>query len=146
MLLCSTSRCRNLDAKLRRAMRVEFKALQRRLDTHRDLRDPRSGGGARALSDRIVVMRDGVIEQAGTPAEIYDSPSSRFVAEFVGVSNILPCDVISPERRTDRRGIRRRAIAGADQPDSRQRLCLLPSDQRAPLAAPRSVSTGGGQC
>jgi iron(III) transport system ATP-binding protein len=84
----------NLDAQLRLAMRVEFKALQRRLEltaiyvTH-DQEE------ALVLSDRIVVMRDGVIEQTGMPAEIHDSPSSRFVAEFVGVSNILPCDVIT---------------------------------------------------
>jgi iron(III) transport system ATP-binding protein len=84
----------NLDAQLRLAMRVEFKALQRRLEltaiyvTH-DQEE------ALVLSDCIVVMRDGIIEQAGTPAEIHDAPSSRFVAEFVGVSNILPCDVIA---------------------------------------------------
>jgi iron(III) transport system ATP-binding protein len=82
----------NLDAQLRLAMRAEFKALQRRLEltaiyvTH-DQEE------ALVLSDRIVVMRDGVIEQAGAPAEIHDAPSSRFVAEFVGVSNILPCEV-----------------------------------------------------
>jgi iron(III) transport system ATP-binding protein len=84
----------NLDAQLRLAMRAEFKALQRRLGltaiyvTH-DQEE------ALVLSDRIMVMRDGVIEQSGTPAEIHDAPSSRFVAEFVGVSNILPCDVIA---------------------------------------------------
>jgi iron(III) transport system ATP-binding protein len=82
----------NRDAQLRLAMRAEFKALQRRLEltaiyvTH-DQEE------ALVLSDRVVVMRDGVIEQAGTPAEIHDAPKSRFVAEFVGVSNILPCDV-----------------------------------------------------
>jgi iron(III) transport system ATP-binding protein len=84
----------NLDAQLRLTMRAEFKALQRRLEltaiyvTH-DQEE------ALVLSDRIMVMRDGVIEQAGTPAEIHDAPSSRFVAEFVGVSNILPCDIIA---------------------------------------------------
>ena len=84
----------NLDAQLRLAMRAEFKALQRRLEltaiyvTH-DQEE------ALVLSDSIVVMRDGVIEQAGKPAEIHDAPRSRFVAEFVGVSNILPCDVIA---------------------------------------------------
>jgi len=84
----------NLDAQLRLAMRAEFKALQRRLGltaiyvTH-DQEE------ALVLSDRILVMRDGVIEQAGTPAEVHDAPRSRFVAEFVGVSNILPCKVIA---------------------------------------------------
>jgi iron(III) transport system ATP-binding protein len=78
----------NLDAKLRAEMRVELKELQRRLDitsvyvTH-DLEE------ALAISDRIVVMRDGIIEQVGTPAEIYDRPRNTFVADFVGSANLI---------------------------------------------------------
>jgi len=78
----------NLDAKLRAEMRIELKELQRRLDitsvyvTH-DLEE------ALAISDRIVVMRDGVIEQVGTPAEIYDRPRNTFVADFVGSANLI---------------------------------------------------------
>ncbi len=85
----------NLDAKLRAEMRVELKVLQRRLDitsvyvTH-DLEE------ALAISDRIIVMRDGVIEQVGTPAEIYDRPRNTFVADFVGSANL-----IRGRRRTD---------------------------------------------
>ncbi len=82
----------NLDAQLRLAMRAEFKALQRRLGltaiyvTH-DQEE------ALVLSDRIVVMRDGKVEQSGTPAEIHDAPASRFVADFMGVRNLLPCRI-----------------------------------------------------
>ena len=78
----------NLDAKLRAEMRVELKELQRRLDitsvyvTH-DLEE------ALAISDRIMVMRDGVIEQVGTPGEIYDRPRNTFVADFVGSANLI---------------------------------------------------------
>ena len=78
----------NLDAKLRAEMRVELKELQRRLDitsvyvTH-DLEE------ALAISDRIIVMRDGVIEQVGTPGEIYDRPRNTFVADFVGSANLI---------------------------------------------------------
>jgi ABC-type Fe3+/spermidine/putrescine transport system ATPase subunit len=78
----------NLDAKLRAEMRLEIKELQRRLGitsvyvTH-DLEE------ALAISDRIIVMRDGVIEQVGTPAEIYDRPRSTFVADFVGSANLI---------------------------------------------------------
>ena len=77
-----------LDYKLRRAMQVELKALQRQLGitfvfvTH-DQEE------ALSLSDRVVVMRAGVIEQLGGPREIYEQPASRFVAEFVGESNLL---------------------------------------------------------
>jgi ABC-type Fe3+/spermidine/putrescine transport system ATPase subunit len=78
----------NLDAKLREEMRDEIRALQRRLGlttvlvTH-DLRE------AFAVSDRIAVMREGRIEQVGSAAELYDHPSIRFVAGFVGHANIL---------------------------------------------------------
>src|SRR5262249_6705528 len=75
-------------AKLRAEMRIEIKELQRRLGitsvyvTH-DLEE------ALAISDRIVVMKDGLIEQIGTPAEIYDLPRNTFVADFVGSANLI---------------------------------------------------------
>jgi iron(III) transport system ATP-binding protein len=78
----------NLDAKLRADMRIELRELQHRLGitsvyvTH-DLEE------ALAMSDRIVVMRDGRIEQTGTPDEIYRLPNSAFVADFVGSANLI---------------------------------------------------------
>jgi len=78
----------NLDAKLRAEMRVELRELQRRLDitsvyvTH-DQEE------ALAISDRVIVMNVGVIEQIGTPEEIYNKPRSRFVADFVGSANLI---------------------------------------------------------
>jgi ABC-type Fe3+/spermidine/putrescine transport system ATPase subunit len=78
----------NLDAKLRADMRIELRELQHRLGitsvyvTH-DLEE------ALAMSDRIVVMRDGLIEQTGTPDEIYRLPNSAFVADFVGAANLI---------------------------------------------------------
>ena len=78
----------NLDAKLRAEMRIELRELQHRLGitsvyvTH-DLEE------ALAMSDRIVVMRDGQIEQIGTPDEIYSLPRSAFVADFVGSANLM---------------------------------------------------------
>ncbi|CAN5859398.1 ABC transporter ATP-binding protein [soil metagenome] len=78
----------NLDAKLRAEMRVELRALQRRLGitsvyvTH-DQEE------ALAISDRVIVMNVGVIEQIGTPQQIYDRPRSRFVADFVGSANLI---------------------------------------------------------
>jgi iron(III) transport system ATP-binding protein len=78
----------NLDAKLRADMRIELRDLQHRLGitsvyvTH-DLEE------ALAMSDRIVVMRGGVVEQTGSPDEIYRLPSSAFVADFVGSANLI---------------------------------------------------------
>jgi multiple sugar transport system ATP-binding protein len=73
----------NLDAKLRVQMRAEIKALHQRLKTttvyvtHDQIE-------AMTMADRIVVMRDGNIEQVGTPLDLYDKPKSIFVASFIG--------------------------------------------------------------
>ena len=78
----------NLDAKLRGDMRVELRELQHRLGvtslyvTH-DLEE------ALAMSDQVVVMRGGAIEQKGTPADIYNLPRTGFVADFVGSANLI---------------------------------------------------------
>jgi iron(III) transport system ATP-binding protein len=86
----------NLDAKLRSEMRIELRELQRRLGvtslyvTH-DLEE------ALAMSDQIVVMRAGVVEQSGTPAEIYNYPRTAFVADFVGSANLISGEVIGSD-------------------------------------------------
>jgi len=73
----------NLDAKLRVAMRAEVKALHQRLKTttvyvtHDQIE-------AMTMADKIVVMHDGIIEQMGSPLELYDEPKSLFVASFIG--------------------------------------------------------------
>jgi iron(III) transport system ATP-binding protein len=83
----------NLDAKLRSEMRIELRELQRRLGvtslyvTH-DLEE------SLAMSDRIVVMRSGRVEQDGTPADIYRYPRTAFVADFVGSANLITGKVL----------------------------------------------------
>jgi multiple sugar transport system ATP-binding protein len=73
----------NLDAKLRVAMRAEIKALHQRLQTttvyvtHDQIE-------AMTMADRIVVMHDGIIEQIGTPLQLFDRPGNLFVAQFIG--------------------------------------------------------------
>jgi putative spermidine/putrescine transport system ATP-binding protein len=91
----------NLDLKLREEMRVEIAGLQRRLGittvfvTH-------DQGEALVMSDRIAVMNAGRIEQVGRPAEIYERPATRFVAEFIGRMNFFSRQnrllAIRPER------------------------------------------------
>jgi iron(III) transport system ATP-binding protein len=82
----------NLDAKLREKMRFELKKIQRELGittvyvTH-------DQSEALALSHEIAVMRNGRIVQRGTPREIYESPNSEFVADFVGAINFIPATV-----------------------------------------------------
>ena len=80
-----------LDLKLREQMQEELKSLQRRLGitfvlvTH-------DQGEALSMADRVAVFDHGRLIQAGTPAEIYEHPRTRFVADFVGSSNVLPPD------------------------------------------------------
>src|SRR5712691_10530242 len=87
-VLLFDERLSNLDAKLRADMRIELRELQRRLGitsvyvTH-DLEE------ALAMSDRIVVMRNGRIEQPGSPSDIYNLLRNAFVADFVGSSNLI---------------------------------------------------------
>ena len=80
-----------LDARLRKDLQVELKALQAELGitfvfvTH-DQEE------ALTMSDRVAVMSGGRVEQAGTPREIYEEPATEFVADFLGVSNLLTAD------------------------------------------------------
>ena len=92
----------NLDAQLRHEMRVEIRALQQRLGmtmiyvTHDQTE-------AMTMADRIVLMRDGKIEQTGTPADLYSNPASDFVARFIGAP---PMNVISSPKAGQWRGVR----------------------------------------
>ena len=81
----------NLDAKLRVTMRTEIKALHQRLKTT-SIYVTHDQIEAMTLADKIVVMRDGEVEQIGTPLQLYDSPVNRFVAGFIGSPsmNFLP--------------------------------------------------------
>jgi iron(III) transport system ATP-binding protein len=78
-----------LDARVRLALRGEIKALQRRLGIT-TIMVTHDQEEALTMADRIVVMNHGVVEQVGTPVEIYAEPSSLFVARFVGQMNLLP--------------------------------------------------------
>jgi spermidine/putrescine transport system ATP-binding protein len=82
-----------LDAKLRRSLKVELKALQEKVGitflyvTH-DQEE------ALTMSDRLAVMRDGKIVQIGAPSEVYEEPADTYVADFLGVSNLMEVDIV----------------------------------------------------
>ena len=82
-----------LDLKLRQHMRAELRAIQRRTGvtfiyiTH-------DQGEALTMSDRVAVMSQGVIQQIGTPEQIYDLPATPYVATFVGENNRLPGTIV----------------------------------------------------
>ena len=137
----------NLDAKLRGDMRIELRELQHRLGvtsvyvTH-DLEE------ALAMSDQIVVMRRGHIEQNGSPAEIYNYPRTEFVADFVGSANLIARPVAP-------RPVERRAggVAGGRRPHpargfARPNAGAEPGDVGAhrPPSADRRTGRRRGQC
>lgn len=123
-----------LDYKLRKQMQNELKALQRKLGitfvfvTH-DQEE------ALTMSDRIVVMRDGKIEQDGTPREIYEEPKNLFVASFIGEINIFDATVIE---RLDEQRVRARVegrecnitVNFAVEAGQRLHVLLRPEDLR----------------
>ncbi|WP_308122993.1 ABC transporter ATP-binding protein [Microbacterium marinilacus] len=79
----------NLDAKLRRQMRHELRELQREVGTT-TVFVTHDQAEALALSDRVVLLAQGGLEQLGTPEELYRSPRTRFAADFVGAANVIP--------------------------------------------------------
>ena len=85
----------NLDAKLRVQMRVEIRKLQRRLKTT-SLYVTHDQLEAMTLADRLVVMNGGLVEQIGTPTEVYDHPATMFVAGFIGSPpmNLIPVSTL----------------------------------------------------
>lgn len=89
----------NLDAKLREETRIEIKRIQTELGvttiyvTHDQTE-------AMAMSDRIMVMENGVVKQIGTPLEIYHRPNNRFVATFIGETNLLTMKVQDVQEET----------------------------------------------
>jgi len=125
-----------LDAKIRVALRHEIRAIQRQLGittvyvTH-DQEE------ALSLSDRVVVMSDGRIEQIGTPSEIYNFPATPFVASFVGTLNLVDAGVV------DAAGARL-AIAGQEVRAARPITVAGNGAQVLVALRPESLSLGNG--
>jgi spermidine/putrescine transport system ATP-binding protein len=132
-----------LDRKLREEMRAEVKALHRRLGTTfvfvtHDQEE------ALALSDRIAVMNEGRVEQAGRPEDVYDRPRTRFVADFLGVANLLEATVLGVAGGEARLGTRTGLSFGARGDLFREgeavQVGIRP--ERIRLAAPTEISGG----
>jgi putative spermidine/putrescine transport system ATP-binding protein len=134
-----------LDAKIRASLRTEIRELQRKLGittiyvTH-DQEE------ALAMSDRIVVMSEGRIEQLGTPFEIYNRPRTRFVASFVGTLNIMRGRVVDPTAgalAVDDQPIRlAQPIAGAKAGEERSFALRPEAASLAPASDGRNAMRG----
>ncbi|MBS7645706.1 ABC transporter ATP-binding protein [Candidatus Bathyarchaeota archaeon] len=83
----------SLDAKMRKQMQIELKNIQKELGTT-FIYVTHDQEEALTMADVIAVMNKGKVEQVGSPKEIYDEPKTRFVAEFIGETNLLPCRVV----------------------------------------------------
>ncbi len=106
----------NLDAKLREEMRFEIKEIQSRFNitavyvTH-------DQSEALALSDRVAVMNAGVIEQIGSPEEIYAAPRSAFVADFIGLSNFLAGRLVANDGAHSRVDVAGHVVTARSSPE-----------------------------
>ena len=136
----------NLDAKLRVAMRTEIKELHQRLKTttvyvtHDQIE-------AMTMADKIVVMHDGIVEQIGTPLDLYDKPDNQFVAGFIGspAMNFLKGKVKAERQGRLRRPERREAAARQRRPPTRtagrRSTASAPSTSPSRTTAPRPRSS-----
>ena len=115
-----------LDYKLRKEMQTELRALQRRLGitfifvTH-------DQSEALAMSDQIFVINDGLIQQSGTPVDIYDEPLNHFVADFIGESNIVPA-VMKRDYLVNIAGHDFECVDAGMHPDENVEAVLRPED------------------
>lgn len=89
----------NLDAKLRLHMRDEIRKLQKEIGIT-SIYVTHDQSEAMALADKIVIMKNGIIMQAGSPKEIYQKPNSSFVAKFIGRANILKSKIVNKTNNT----------------------------------------------
>jgi spermidine/putrescine ABC transporter ATP-binding subunit len=125
-----------LDANLRRQMQVELKSLQREVGisfifvTH-DQEE------AMVMSDRIALLRSGQLEQVATPREIYGRPATAYVAQFIGHTNLLKCDVQAGVVRCGP------LTWTADLPDGAVQFSLRPENIRVGAETPGSVRIRG---
>lgn len=120
----------NLDAKLRESVRFEIKQLSREHNLT-SIYVTHDQAEALAMSDKIIVLNKGSVEQIGTPHEIYNHPINRFVADFIGVANIVEAEVDSlGGERYKVRSIFGEFIAQSEEKPKANRIyiCFRPED------------------
>jgi putative spermidine/putrescine transport system ATP-binding protein len=123
-----------LDAKIRLRLRAEIRKIQQDLGVT-TLYVTHDQEEALSLADRLAVMRGGRIEQLGRPEEVYGRPRTGFVADFIGVSNFVPCRVVSArDGLVDWEGRRLRAILD-DVADGAEVTLAVRPEKLAVLAA-----------
>jgi spermidine/putrescine transport system ATP-binding protein len=135
-----------LDLKLRHAMQAELKRIQREVGvtfvyvTHDQTE-------ALTMSDQIAVMNRGLVEQVGSPAEVYERPQTRFVAGFVGVSNLLAgkVDHVTGDFAVLRAGAQDSLIAPLPEAVAGDEHRLTPGDDAELTVRPEKISISTGR-
>jgi spermidine/putrescine transport system ATP-binding protein len=129
-----------LDAKLRKTLQVELKALQEQVGvtfvyvTH-DQEE------ALTMADRLAVMSEGRVEQVGTPREVYEEPASSYVADFLGVSNLLDAEAVgeTPDGRCRLRAGDLELLASQGHTSSTGPVKVVIRPERVRVEAPRKT-------
>ncbi len=138
----------NLDAKLREYMRDELRKIQQRVGIT-SIYVTHDQSEAMAISDKVVVMRSGVIEQVGTATGIYTSPDNCFVADFMGKANFLPVSSWEKDGTATVFGRSVHAKAGAGLEGKKAVLMVRPEnilpDENGPFSAKVESATYMGQ-
>ena len=138
----------NLDAKLREYMRDELRKIQQRVGIT-SIYVTHDQSEAMAISDKVVVMRSGVIEQVGTATGIYTSPENAFVADFMGKANFIPVDSWSPDGTANVFGVPVHAKTSAGLGNRKPVLMVRPEnillDEEGPFTAKVESVTYMGQ-
>ncbi len=135
----------NLDAKLRRQMQSELRQIQRRVGTTM-IFVTHDQDEALTLSDRVALLNAGKVEQLGTPQEIYRSPRTAFVADFLGAGNLLRATVLDQHTVVGPHGVWLPVATGRPVGSEvivvlrREHVKLVPVEQ-GPVDAPRAIVT-----
>lgn len=119
-----------LDAKVRLHLRQQLKDIQARLGVT-TIMVTHDQEEALAIADRIVVMNVGVVEQVGTPQEIYDAPRTRFVADFIGAMNFFPGEMLAADRVAVG-GLSLACLPNGHAAGSRVTVAIRPEDIQVP--------------
>ncbi|MEO8242541.1 MAG: ABC transporter ATP-binding protein [bacterium] len=135
-----------LDANLREEMRVELKAIQNRIGVT-SIFVTHDQSEALAMSDRIIVMSAGEVQQIGAPEEVYNTPANEFVANFLGASNILDVTVAGSDATTIALQTPHFGTIGvlksrAAQIDGKQNGRLVVRAEKLRLLVPGTMDTG----
>ncbi len=132
-----------LDAAVRLTLRLEIRRIQRSLGiaTMYITHDQEE---ALSISDRVAVMREGRVEQLGTPEEIYTEPANEYVARFVGTSNRLPVKAVDDQGRSvEWRGNRVPTVAGAPLAPGSDAILIVRPERIRVSAVPGDGVPGG---